>query len=54
MGFYPFTFVFPQFIICISKRKRMCSYMKNREDLACWMHHSMALVGGYLGVYALM
>lgn len=32
----------------------MCSYMKNREDLACWMHHSMALVGGYLGVYALL
>lgn len=28
--------------------------MKNREDLACWMHHSMALVGGYLGVYALL
>ncbi|MDD6610997.1 MAG: YoaK family protein [Clostridiales bacterium] len=28
--------------------------MKNREDLACWIHHSMAIVGGYLGVYALL
>lgn len=28
--------------------------MKNCEDLACWIHHSMALVGGYLGVYALL
>ena len=32
----------------------MCSYMKNREDLGCWLLHSMALVGGYLGVYALL
>ncbi|MCD8356886.1 MAG: DUF1275 domain-containing protein [Clostridia bacterium] len=28
--------------------------MKNREDLACWIHHSMAITGGYLGVYALL
>ena len=28
--------------------------MKDREQLSCWIHHSMAAVGGYLGVYALL
>ncbi|MGN1031753.1 MAG: YoaK family protein [Butyricicoccaceae bacterium] len=28
--------------------------MKNRERLSCWIHHSMAVVGGYLGVYTLL
>ncbi|MDO4175265.1 MAG: YoaK family protein [Eubacteriales bacterium] len=28
--------------------------MKNHEDLTCWIHHSMAITGGYLGVYALL
>lgn len=28
--------------------------MKNREQLACWIHHSAAVTGGYLGVYALL
>lgn len=25
-----------------------------QEDLTCWIHHSMAITGGYLGVYALL
>ena len=28
--------------------------MIEREDLTCWIHHSMAITGGYLGVYALL
>lgn len=28
--------------------------MKDREQLSCWIHHSMAVTGGYLGVYALL
>ena len=28
--------------------------MKDRERLTCWIHHSMAVTGGYLGVYALL
>ena len=28
--------------------------MIDREDLTCWIHHSMAITGGYLGVYALL
>lgn len=28
--------------------------MKNREQLPCWIHHSAAIVGGYLGIYAIL
>ena len=28
--------------------------MIDREDLTCWIHHSMAITGVYLGVYALL
>lgn len=28
--------------------------MKNREQLQCWIHHSMAVTGGYLGIYAIL
>lgn len=28
--------------------------MKDREQLQCWIHHSAAVAGGYLGIYAIL
>lgn len=28
--------------------------MKDREQLQCWIHHAMAMTGGYLGIYAII